>query len=112
MTQLMIQGQALSTWAFSGSLGDTSVALFQDFQDSNALRPIRIQGFRWDGDAVATIKDKWGTILFSRTSTGAQVYPADASGSHGITVNAPLYLTIPATPHVLGGTLVIYGKVL
>lgn len=109
MAQIMTQGQALSTWSFSGSVESTST-LFADVNDTNALRPIRVQGFRWTGAASVTVMDAAGTRLFDRVNTEG-LWPPEASGSCGLTVNAPLTMTV-GSGAVLGGYLTVYGEVL
>lgn len=118
MAQLMTQGQALSTWSFSGSLLDSATALFQDTTDASALRPIRVQGFYWSGRATITVADSEGVVLFnSIIPTSPSIWPPSASGSFGIITTAPLYMTVtsgsgPSTTYGIGGTLRVYGEVL
>lgn len=109
MSQIMTQGQALSTWSFSGSAEVTST-LFADVTDPDALRPIRIQGFVWTSALSLTVSDAANTRLFEGPNT-LGLWPAGASGSAGITVNAPLTMTV-GSGAVLGGRLTIYGEVL
>ncbi len=110
MGTLMQQGQALSTWSFSGSATDTGTLLFNDNRDSDALRPIRVQGFVWTGAATLTVTDPVGLRLFSGANT-LGLWPVTASGSFGIITNAPLTMAVGTTPGG-GGRLTIYGEVL
>ena len=113
MAQLIQQGQALSTWPFSGSQSDSNKPLFQDSVDTTALRPIRVQGFSWTGTNIITVSDAAGTSLFTGGITNG-LFPTDISGSYGIVTNAPLFLTTsdPESDIGGGGVLIIYGEVL
>ncbi len=113
MADIITKGQALSTWAFSGSTGAT-VTLFgptSPLEQSTSVTPLRIQGFYWRGGAQATISDAAGVILFEGTGA-TTIWPAGASGNIGLMTNAPLTLTVAASPTDGGGTLIVYGEVL
>ena len=110
--KLMVRGQALSTYNFSGSAGTQQL-----FEDGG--RTYRIQGFKFiapifastPASSTCTIKDNQNTILFSGGNTQS-IWPSTASGSYGLTCFGPLTYEISATPSGSGGVLVIYGEVL
>ena len=107
-TILMSPGQALSTWPFTASNSESSTAIFQDTRANGGVHPIQIQGFYWDGTATIAVKDYYGVTLYDGSNAG-KIWPNDASGSIGLVVNAPLYVT---TTGGTGGSLIVFGKVL
>jgi len=108
---ILSHGQSFSLMSYSGSYNMTDEAAFVDSRDSNTKYGVRVQGFHWTGLSTLTVKDSNMVVIFKSTGRTITIKPNGASGSYGLAVTAPFYLTTVGEKYQ-GGYLTVYGEVM